>query len=374
MVKLESRVIAFGDEMSPNEDEHLPYFGREKGANIPLSLRFFSKDKQAGIRALSAIETKKAFKLRSAELRAQKIVKHITEANDGELHEYQDKATKHGVEFHDVGSAVGKQYLGDPDFITKFFTTLYNTVRIAHTFKIPFIRCFTLYPATQAELEEAKPAQIREFRKRYEQKAHHYFEIMLQTFAAEGLYPVIENEGNLYGNNGKNLVKFISQHDTNRILAYHDAANCVQQDHKRQGLSLQTFEQMLPFLLGLHNKDAKYSKLIRAGAVKEEEEWPYVPVGQGAGQYSGEKGIFSRWAAELPEIDRSLAGRLPIGYRKIPKPMVLEPHLTAGGQFGGSTLLLFSQAIDALVKNLDAVDIKYQQLGDYKNIEQFMLK
>ena len=351
--KPEVVIAGFGDEYSYHAEEHLKFLGER---NIPISIRFFSFSDEARIDALakhtgSVVEFKKV----TGELKGKGIIKHITAATPDELQRYQDLMTKYGVKVWDIGSAVGKQYLGEADFRAVWWNTLDNTIRVAHEFETPRIRGFTFYPGTAEELKQADAEKFSELLEKYSQKASYYFDATGCILGGEDLDIIVEVESNLYGHDGESLHNFKEMSWLGDILMYFDGANMVVQDHKKEGLSFHTYNDMEDYLVGLHIKDAKYSEKAKDGAVDEEAAWPFVPVGQGDAQYDE---VFKAFAKKIPDIKTRLREN------ELPEEVgvVLEPHLLCGGQFGGYTGERYPEAIKALTLMLDNAGIAYQPL------------
>lgn len=344
-------IVAFADEESRHAEEHLQYCGER---NIPISVRSFSFDEQARLDNLGAL-TGKAFKDKEGELKKAGVVKHITQATPDELARYQGLIDKYGVEVWDIGSALGKQYIGEPDFHTKFLSCLEATVAVAKFFRTGLIRSFTFYPGMEKELRETKPDKLAELFERYRDDACGLNLGYHTLLNALDITPVLEVEGNLYGHDGPSLVEIADELDFEPFM-YFDGGNMVQQDRENSGLSYTTFLEMANYLVGVHVKDMKPITERKDGAaVDEEKAWPYVPVGQGAAQYDR---VFADLAGMIPVIEKRLkeCGLPPkVG-------VVLEPHLICGGQFGGFTGRRMDKALEALTRMLDSAGIVYQSL------------
>lgn len=355
MDKPEVVVAAFADERSYNAEEHLKYFGAK---NISISVRFFSFSDEAKLEKLVSLSPND-FKNATSDLKQKKVIKHITEATLDELKKYTELMEKYGVKVWDIGSAVGKQYLGDHDFRSQFLTCLDNTMNVAHFLNTRRVRSFTFYPGTRDELEAAKnkPEQLKRLFEEYKFRAYRYMKAYDTILDCERITSVLEVESNLFGHDGQTMQDVASYLCNNlTTFVYFDGANMVQQDKNKEGLSLDTYNHIVEFLLGLHVKDMRYSSGAKGGVVDEEAQWPYVPCGEGDAQYPA---IFKDFVKRIPAIkERLLENELPdeVG-------VILEPHLMCGGQFGGFTGKRFDGAIRALTKQLDTAGIAYHPIN-----------
>ena len=347
--KKPSVVIAgFGDEYSYHALEHLEFLGRR---SIPISVRFFSFNDEARLENLDHL-THAEFQKALAGLKADGHIKHITAATDEELGTYQRLIANYGVKVWDIGSALGKQYLGDPNDVDNIPRVLENTIKAAKALKTQRIRMFNFYPGTRDKLEQPGTDGY----KMYHDLAVELVQAIGANLKKEGLAGYLEVEANLLGNNGANLMEFYNAVNCPNIVLYFDGANMVIQDAKKQGLSLQAYSDMIDGIGGFHIKDAKYSELATGSHTNEEVAWPFVPVGQGDAAY--DKVFESLWMTIDSIRDRLIKAGLPpeVG-------VVQEPHQKCGGQFGGFTGSRYTVANQALTRLLDAARIQYQDIS-----------
>ncbi len=340
-------IAGFGDEYSYFAEEHLAFLGER---SIPISLRFVSFDDDARLGCLDGL-TREEFSRRTAALKEAGKIKHVTQLTADELDRYKDMMHQHGVGVWDIGSAVGKQYLGDPAHAEEYQRQQENTIRVAHFFGTPRVRMFNFYPGRKGDL--ARPGTPQ--RQEYAQMALGYIQDLADLMRREALAGFLEVETELLGHDGASLMDFWKKVGRDNIFLYFDGANMVRQDEQRQGLSLQTYNDMVPGLGGLHIKDAVYSRL-EPGQSREEAPWPHVPVGQGDADYEL---VLQDFRERIHSVRSRLEhARLP-GYVGV----VLEPHLKAPGQFGGFTGSLYQKAVDALVEQLGIAHIGHQDLA-----------
>ena len=299
--------------------------------------------------------SEKEFKEITKKLKEEKIIKHIAEASSDELKRYKELMQKYRVTAWDIGSAVGKQYLGESDSSTELAAKLNGTINAAHALGTKRIRIFNFYPGTKEQLANPGTESFNEYRT----GALKYIKEIGKRFQDEGLFGFLEVETNLIGRDGKSLVEFLDEAKVGNIFLYFDGANMVVQDTNKEGLSWKTYSEMAnsPYLGGLHIKDAKYSE-ANEKKVDEEAHWPFVPVGKGNADYDL---VFANLADKSAEKIKDIEKRLLNAGLLKEFGLVLEPHLLCGGQFGGYTGGRYQEAIDALVELLTKAGIRYAQ-------------
>lgn len=337
-------VACFADEYSYHVDEQIAF---ARAWNMPISVRFISFDDEARLSALDDLD-RETFDARTKELKAQKRIKHICDATEDELRAYKEKLDSHGVMVWDIGSRIGKQYLGARSWRKEFGESLDNSIYVADFLGTQRIRIFSFYPgADNATL--AKPGS-KENRK-YRQQALAYIIAMDADLAAQRKVGFLEVEEGLIGRDGSSLMNLLSDEadvaDSGSLFAYFDGANIVRQDEKRKGLSFHSYGELHPgFLGGMHVKDSMYWE-----PGDRSKQWNFTVPGQGDAGY--ERIIANHLAQDIPDIEKRLVScGLPREFG-----LVLEPHLKCGGQFGGYTGSLYNSAILALTEMLDRARI-----------------
>ncbi len=144
------------------------------------------------------------------------------------------------------------------------------------------------------------------------------------------------------------------------LLLIFDAGNLACQGYSADEVLAQ-FRLMKHALGWMHVKDYRFNgSTSRQSHVDEEALKHFVPADVGA---SGHEAIFKELREVLPKLDQKLRRR------GIPGVFLdLEPHLKAGGQYGGfSGPDGIGVALRSLCKVLDYVDIDYH-LRDFDDI------
>jgi sugar phosphate isomerase/epimerase len=138
---------------------------------------------------------------------------------------------------------------------------------------------------------------------------------------------VHENEANIYGHSAENCVDLVKTVDSPKFRLAYDPANFVWAESILDNVK-SCWPLMKPYVVHVHIKDWKL------GA----KDVGSIP-GEGDGQ-------IKELLGELAAIDYDGC-------------LTMEPHLQAGGQFGGSTgPKLFSKAIAAVRKLADEVGLE----------------
>lgn len=366
-------IAAFADELVYNAYEHAAFFGRR---NMPISTRWFSFDDATKAETFWQLPYDEA-KALSVKLKDEGKIKHVCTATDDELKQYMDILSENGAKVWDIGSMLGKQYLGNPTSMAGTVDLVQRIMAASKVFGTDKVRVFNFYPGT-AHDNLATPG-TDEYGA-YVAKAAKEVIAFTSALNGEGIIPLVEVEANLIGRNGDSLASFYDMTNPDRdlkLLMYFDGGNIVFQDDSRQGLSLNTYISMAPYLGGMHIKDCTYKggktqwpfvdakdidmatgkmkEGAQTGAINEEAKFPFTPVGEGSSDYET---IFQDFRLRIPVIERrleSMGAKPEVG-------LVLEPHLLYGGQLGGFTGPKYEQAIDALRNMLSANHIDHQDM------------
>jgi len=208
-----------------------------------------------------------------------------------------------GLKVSAIGSPIGKVRLDEPfqPHLDKFK----RAVDIALLFESPFIRMFSYY-APQGK-------NIDDYREQVTERMSAKVEILKGVDVAM----VHENEANIYGHSAKNCVDLVKAVDSPKFQLAYDPANFVWAESILDNVK-SCWPLMKPYVVHVHIKDWKL------GA----KDVGSIP-GEGDGQ-------IKELLAELAAIEYDGC-------------LTMEPHLQAGGQFGGSTgPKLFTRAIAAV--------------------------
>jgi sugar phosphate isomerase/epimerase len=238
--------------------------------------------------------------------------KNIMDLSKGKLKEAKMMLDDHGIKVSAIGSPIGKAGLDEPfdGHLDKFR----RAVDLAVFFETPFIRMFSYYAP------EGK--NIDDFRDEVMERMQTKVEVIQDA-------PVVmvhENETGIYGYNAQNCVDLVKTIDSPKLRLVYDPANFVWGQEITDPVK-SCWPLMKPYVVHIHIKDWKLGAEIGS-----------IP-GEGDGQI-----------AEL------LAELAADGYDGC---LTMEPHLQAGGQFGGSTgPELFVRAIEAVRKIAADVGLK----------------
>lgn len=202
-----------------------------------------------------------------------------------------------------IASPIGKVTIDD-DY-DQHFDDFKRAVDLADEFDSKHIRIFSYYPPEGKDIGDYGDEVIRRLR----QKA---------DFAKDrGITLVLENESKIFGDTPERCKTLLEALSGTALTAAFDPANFVHCGI--QNVYETCWKPLQPYVGYFHMKDWKYGT----------GDGPGVPVGEGDGH--------------IPEI---LADAAKSGYDGF---LALEPHLAAGGQFGGKTgPELFKTATDAL--------------------------
>ena len=229
--------------------------------------------------------------------------KNLMDLNRQELAQVRTLIRDHGLKVSAIGSPIGKVRLDQPfkPHLDKFK----HAVELAQYLETPFIRMFSYYAPEGKNIDDYR------------------FQVMdrmvakLEVLAGTDVMMVHENEANIYGHSAANCVDMVKTLDSPKLRLAYDPANFVWGEKITNNVEV-CWPLMKPYVVHIHIKDWKLG-------AKEVGSMP----GQGDGQ--------------IKELLAELAAM------KYEGCMTMEPHLQAGGQFGGSTgPELFAQAIGAV--------------------------
>ncbi len=214
-----------------------------------------------------------------------------------------------------IGSPIGKVKIDD-DY-DKHFDDFKHSVDLAEEFESRYVRIFSYYPPEGDDIGNHRDEVIRRLR----QKA--------QYVADRNVTLVLENEADIYGETPERCVELLGAlADEPKITAAFDPANFV-------------YANCLPIYDRCWKPLQKFSGYIHVKDKVANTEGPCCPAGEGSGDFE--------------PILKDLAAAKYDGF------LALEPHLAAGGQFGGKTGPdRFPKAALALQGLCDKVGLAYR--------------
>ncbi|MQF70396.1 TIM barrel protein [SAR202 cluster bacterium AD-812-D07_MRT_10900m] len=227
--------------------------------------------------------------------------KNVMELSTSELTELKSIASSHGLGFHGIGSPLGKLNISEDVQIS--IDGVRTAAAAAHAVGATRVRVFSFYYDSGVCPESIRTQVIDRLGS------------MLEVAEQSGVTLIHENEKDIYGDTGDRCLDLA----VNLPALGHcfDFSNFVQCDED----TLECWNKLRDYVVYFDVKDA----IAGSGVV--------VPAGEGDGR--------------LVEI---FSDAISSGYDD---RFNLEPHLSAGGQFGGSTSLqLFEVAVNALNKVL----------------------
>ena len=233
---------------------------------------------------------------------------NIMDLAKDELKEAKKMIQDHGLKVSAIGSPIGKVRLDEPfePHLDKFK----HAVELALLFETPYIRMFSYYAPEGENIDD------------YRDQVMERMAAKVEVLKDVDVTMVHENEANIYGHTAEQCVDIIKTIDSPRLRLVYDPANFVWGEKITDNVK-SCWPVMKPYVVHIHIKDWKL------GA----KDVGSIP-GEGDGQ-------IKELLAELAAMDYDGC-------------LTMEPHLQAGGQFGGSTgPELFSKAI-AAVRNIAA--------------------
>ncbi len=238
--------------------------------------------------------------------------KNIMDLTKNELNEAKNMIQDYGLKVSAVGSPIGKVRLDEP--FESHLDSFRHAVDLALFFETPYIRIFSYYAPQGQNIDDCREQVLeRMFAK-------------VEIIKGVDVTIVHENEADIYGHTAKNCVDLARTVNSPKFRLAYDPANFVWADAITDNVE-SCWPLMRSYVVHVHIKDWKVGAEIAS-----------MP-GEGDGQ-----------------IRELLAELAAIGYDGC---LTMEPHLQAGGQFGGSTgPELFSKAIAAVRKMAAEVGLK----------------
>ncbi len=240
--------------------------------------------------------------------------KNIMDLSGDELNEAKKMITDFGLKVSAIGSPIGKVRLDEP--FGKHLDKFKHAVDLALFFETFFIRMFSYYAPEGENIDNFCDQVMERLAKQ------------VDVIKDVDLVMVHENEADIYGHSAQNCVDLAKSLDTAKFRLAYDPANFVAAEKITDNVK-SCWPLMQPYVVHIHIKDWKLG--ADTGSIP----------GQGDGQ--------------IKELLSELA---QMNYKGC---LTLEPHLQAGGQFGGKTgPVLFSKAIAAVRKLADEVDLRLE--------------
>jgi sugar phosphate isomerase/epimerase len=283
--------------------------------------------------------------------------KNVMKLSRSEITAIRHLEDEYGLNVASIGSPIGKIKLLDVEDGTKnpyipFKKYLEKDVKraceLAHAFETKLIRGFSFYPPRGSNPEQYIPQVVDHLGQ--------IAEVCLRSDLTFGL----EIEANLVGCTGQILAEIHRQVNEATIVLVFDGGNISCQGYSPS----QVYEQYLAMKSAIgwmHIKDYRHPGAIGVKTHTDEAKLKhFVPVEMGDSAYDL---ILKDFRAVLPKLEAKLRRR------GIPGVFLeLEPHLKAGGQFGGASGPDgMGVAVRSLCRTLDYVGIGYH-LRDFDDI------
>jgi sugar phosphate isomerase/epimerase len=239
--------------------------------------------------------------------------KNIMDLTRDELNDARKLMQDNGLKVSAIGSPIGKVRLDEP--FAPHLDKFKRAVDIAIFFESPYIRMFSYYAPQGHNIDE------------YRDQVMERMAAKVEMLKGIDVTMVHENEAHIYGHSARNCVDIARTINSPKLRLAYDPANFVWAESITDNVE-SCWPLMKPYVVHVHIKDWKL------GA----KDVGSIP-GEGDGQ-----------------IKELLAELAAMNYDGC---LTMEPHLQAGGQFGGSTgPKLFSKAIAAVRKLADEVGIE----------------
>jgi sugar phosphate isomerase/epimerase len=239
--------------------------------------------------------------------------KNIMDLTQPELNDARTLLRDNGLKVSAIGSPIGKVRLDQPfePHLEKFK----HAVELAQFFGTPFIRMFSYYAPEGKNIDD------------YRSQVMERMAAKVKLVEGTNVMMVHENEANIYGHSAKNCADMAKTINSPKFRLAYDPANFVWGEKITNNVET-CWPVMKPYVVHIHIKDWKLG-------AKDIGSMP----GDGDGQ--------------IKELLAELAAM------KYDGCVTMEPHLEAGGQFGGSTgPELFSKAIAAVRRMANEVGLK----------------
>jgi 3-dehydroshikimate dehydratase len=239
--------------------------------------------------------------------------KNIMDLAKSELKDAKKMIQDYGLKVSAIGSPIGKVRLDEP--FQPHLDRFKHAVELAQFLETPYIRMFSYYAPKGENIDE------------YRDQVMERMAAKVQIIENTSVVMVHENETDIYGHSAENCVDIAKTINSPKLRLVYDPGNFVWGQKITNNVE-SCWPLVKPYVVHIHIKDWKLgSKDIGS-----------IP-GEGDGQ--------------IKELLAELAAM------KYDGCLTLEPHLKAGGQFGGDTgPELFSRAIDVVRELSDEVGLK----------------
>lgn len=241
--------------------------------------------------------------------------RNVSTLTEAEAKDVRKKLDDAGIGISAVASPIGKSPLSDP-----FGPQLELMKRVAGTACIlgsRSMRIFSFYPPQGVGVDDCWDE--------VEDRLGHFDEVA-REYAVTLLH---ENESSIFGHSAENCAKIGRRFFSDRFALVYDPANFVWGEGVTDNMT-RCWPLMREYVRHIHIKDWKLGS-------------------KDVGSLPGDGD------AQVPELVSASASAGYSGF------MVLEPHLSSGGQFGGSTSPgQFVEAVGRLRGMLDRTKLKYE--------------
>ena len=228
--------------------------------------------------------------------------KNVMDLSRDELDEAKKMLVDNGISVCAIGSPIGKVKIDAPfgPHLDKFK----HAVDLALFFEAPYIRMFSYYPPEGKDISD------------YRGEVMERMSAKVEIIRDVNVIMVHENETDIYGHSAENCVDIAKTVNSPKLRLVYDPGNFVWGQKTKDNVK-SCWPLMKPYVAHIHIKDWKVGEDVGS-----------IP-GEGDGQ-----------------IRELLADLAAINYEGF---LTMEPHLRAGGRFGGDTgPELFSKAIAAV--------------------------
>lgn len=238
--------------------------------------------------------------------------KNVMDLTGDELNEAKKMLQDNGISVCAIGSPIGKVRIDEPfgPHLDKFK----HAVDLALFFEAPYIRMFSYYPPEGKGICD------------YRDKVMERMSAKVEIIKNADVIMVHENETDIYGHSAESCVDLVKTVNSPKLRLVYDPGNFVWGEKITDNVK-SCWPLMKPYVAHIHIKDWKLGEDVGS-----------IP-GEGDGQ-----------------IRELLAELAALAYDGC---LTMEPHLQAGGQFGGDTgPELFSRAIAAVRQIAAEVGLK----------------
>lgn len=282
-------------------------------------------------------------------------IKNVMQLNRAEIATLKSMQSEFGLQVASMGSPIGKIKLCDIEDGTKTrfvaFDNYLDEIRLAiqraHELDTQLLRGFSFYPPRG----ESPVPYLAEVVQRMGKIA--------ELCEAAGIVFGVEVEANLVGCTGRLLAELHAKVGSPHLKLIFDAANLLSQGFSAEQ-TFYEYQAMKPGLGWMHVKDYIPSRTApNRGYIDEDSLHQFVPVSPGSGVYHA---VLCDLRDELPQRTCAAPVAGSTGFL-----LDLEPHLKAGGQFGGvSGPDGMGVALRALCHLLNELAIGYELRNDWR--------